>query len=668
MDAIKTLLYARAPVGSAKLVPAIVKCLETESVASTAILGASFPLDKDVVDFCANYSLDDSSKDLLLDAVGICRDASSGWANSACKRAAAVVPVINSARPMFVSSTNAVGNVGSSDQPSKCRRLENSLARMLLGTHTTNTSSLKVVESGPTSLRSITDRRRCTVEQECFALLNRFGHVSPRFLKVQSARGSKISDSMMEMIREMFFSSAGVDTVGGYCKCINSFLSWLCPIVNLDALTEFETGLFLRDCRQRGIHVASRHRYAFIWAEKLFQVKLFAEDELAISMCSSKKDLGPRELPLKAVCPSVDLILKIERACCDKKENPVVRIMCGFLLCLTHGVLRWSDLQRSVQLTLGRDLLMGKAVMKKKDVLTPWVAARRGFSGLDWAKSFMDLLVLFGMPGTDFVLLSPVCADSFGTSPASYATALMFVRMSLIHIGLTPREALEFTMHGWRQLYPTMSNQLGLPEIEQVAIGHWAKGSAMPQQYDALTNSLETRAKQRILEAMKKGYVVGKPGEFLGDVPVMDNSCNSSQAGSSISFDSSMALVPLQEPEDFGPESKPSSMPKVLTEGTLSQVRNSFSKKIHLTLSGFSGALCRWECGTRENPALNADFCSGLNTYSPGENVMNLCGRCYCEAKATMCAKLAKIPSVFDLRLADEELSSDGESESSDED
>ena len=40
----------------------------------------------------------------------------------------------------------------------------------------------------------------------------------------------------------------------------------------------------------------------------------------------------------------------------------------------------------------------------------------------------------------------------------------------------------------------------------------------MPQQYDALTNLLETRANQKVLV----GLVIGKPGEFLCDVPIMD--------------------------------------------------------------------------------------------------------------------------------------------------
>ena len=63
---------------------------------------------------------------------------------------------------------------------------------------------------------------------------------------------------------------------------------------------------------------------------------------------------------------------------------------------------------------------------------------------------------------------------------------------------------------------PTMANQLGLPELEQEAIGHWRKGSAMPQHYDALHCSLETKAKDRILTTMAGGFRPGKKGELYG--------------------------------------------------------------------------------------------------------------------------------------------------------
>ena len=110
------------------------------------------------------------------------------------------------------------------------------------------------------------------------------------------------------------------------------------------------------------------------------------------------------------------------------------------------------------------------------------------------------------------------------------------------------------------------------------------------------------------------------------------------------------------------------SLPKVITKGSLVQVRNSFSKKIHLWLSGCSTALCSWKCGTQEQPALQVNFCVGLRDYPPEENVKNLCGRCCSESKAKMCANIAVIPLKTDFLLADDGMSSDSESESDEDD
>ena len=89
---------------------------------------------------------------------------------------------------------------------------------------------------------------------------------------------------------------------------------------------------------------------------------------------------------------------------------------------------------------------------------------------------------------------------------------------------------ISLSAHGFRQLYPTLSNQLGMPVLEQEAIGHWKEGSAMPQHYDISTNSLEIRAKQQVLNAPNNGYDGEMPGDFLMDVPTKPASPSSSSS------------------------------------------------------------------------------------------------------------------------------------------
>ena len=51
--------------------------------------------------------------------------------------------------------------------------------------------------------------------------------------------------------------------------------------------------------------------------------------------------------------------------------------------------------------------------------------------------------------------------------------------------GMEADEALGYTLHSWRHLLPTAARQLRLSESDQVEIGHWTTGSAMPRRYDS---------------------------------------------------------------------------------------------------------------------------------------------------------------------------------------
>ena len=103
----------------------------------------------------------------------------------------------------------------------------------------------------------------------------------------------------------------------------------------------------------------------------------------------------------------------------------------------------------------------------------------------------------------------------------------------------------------------------------------------MPQAYDSLASSAETRAKQRILGAMKKGFVLSSKGEFLKPIP-LDN-------------------AEVAAPEEIGGvASSPSCVDKTSTTSMSTppslrgrcggakvvQVQNTFSLKIHLSTGG----------------------------------------------------------------------------------
>ena len=145
---------------------------------------------------------------------------------------------------------------------------------------------------------------------------------------------------------------------------------------------------------------------------------------------------------------------------------------------MTHGALRWSDAQRTFEIKLGKELIYARAIMKRRNTPVPWVASRVGFSGRDWAGPWFAALHKLSMPGPDFLIFEPKSIESVKTIPASYATVMNFMRMVLCRkcVGFTINEALQYSLHSWRHLYPTMGTQLGLADSLQEVIGHWKKG------------------------------------------------------------------------------------------------------------------------------------------------------------------------------------------------
>ena len=131
---------------------------------------------------------------------------------------------------------------------------------------------------------------------------------------------------------------------------------------------------------------------------------------------------------------------------------------------LGHGVLRWSDLQHSKDLTLTDDAIMGITWrMKKRSVQVPWAALRIGVSGRDWALKWLEILSHHGLPGKDFVILAPSHdLKSFKDLVANFYHCQSMLRTFLLHSGFTSSEAMTFSCHSWRHLFPTAGRQLQL--------------------------------------------------------------------------------------------------------------------------------------------------------------------------------------------------------------
>ena len=116
-----------------------------------------------------------------------------------------------------------------------------------------------------------------------------------------------------------------------------------------------------------------------------------------------------------------------------------LRVYAGACCCLAHCLRRWQDLLWSQQLYLTADALWWgfSWKMKKKRVHTHWAALRAGFTGSDWAVSWVDALTEAGLPGDDFVLKAvSKDANRFIERIACFNDAISMMRTLVIIAGM----------------------------------------------------------------------------------------------------------------------------------------------------------------------------------------------------------------------------------------
>ena len=190
-------------------------------------------------------------------------------------------------------------------------------------------------------------------------------------------------------------------------------------------------------------------------------------------------------------------------------EHSTLRAYAGAICAMTHGMLRWSDIQRSQDLRLTADVVAGRAAMKNQMDLTPWACTRQGFLDMDWGAPWMAALSEASLPGLDFVLFG--ISDGlkkFRHSVADYKDMLHFVRISLQRppFSLTEVEANTYTVHSFRHVYNTSMRQLNVRSDNIEDAGHWKRGSAMALTYDSAECVLELQTKEAVRAAVAAGW------------------------------------------------------------------------------------------------------------------------------------------------------------------
>ena len=226
----------------------------------------------------------------------------------------------------------------------------------------------------------------------------------------------------------------------------------------------------------------------------------------------SSSAAGERPLPKPARMATVEMLVCFEELVFSAPSSSL-QCWAGVQVALGHGVLRWSDLQHSKDLTLTVDALLGITWrMKKRSVQVPWAALRMGVSGRDWAVKWLEVLSYHGLPDKDFVILAPSHGlKSFKGAVANFYHCQSMLRTLLLHSGFTASEAMTFSCHSWRHLFPTAGRQLRLSNETLNDMGHWAPNSGMPQRYDSAACVSELTGKATVRRAFQGGWSMVGP-------------------------------------------------------------------------------------------------------------------------------------------------------------
>ncbi len=96
-----------------------------------------------------------------------------------------------------------------------------------------------------------------------------------------------------------------------------------------------------------------------MWMEGVLSSQLHYQDTLVKVQAIVENEHGLVAIPTLALCPNANWVRNMEIGLLNTENGIITRMFTGALGATTFGVLRWSDLQRSVELKLGKDALMG---------------------------------------------------------------------------------------------------------------------------------------------------------------------------------------------------------------------------------------------------------------------------------------------------------------------
>lgn len=379
-----------------------------------------------------------------------------------------------------------------------------------------------VSDEGGESLATQEDAKMQAALERCFGLLEAIGERSPRWVLVFATNkiSAQASRSLQQnAFRAKFRNPSGLDAARRRFEVyIKTFLS-----MDKDPYVpeEWDVAAFISDQLHRGQRGPSSMFHALVWATGAFGLDLQLQSTLVLAQKSgwmAAKEVQERK-PARMATP--DMLRSMETAVTSPSATTFWVCWAGVFAALGHGCLRWSDLQHSRDVSLTDDAVFGSTWrMKGKHRVTHWAALRVGLSGEDWGRAWLEALRSQNLPGSDFVISAPASSwASFRSRPADFYDAQAAMRVLLVRSGMDKAEAMTYSCHSWRHLYPTAGRQLDMDPKLIETLGHWAPGSGMAALYDSRACVAELTQKDKVRKAFAAGWDLVDPGCVPRQVP-----------------------------------------------------------------------------------------------------------------------------------------------------
>jgi len=275
--------------------------------------------------------------------------------------------------------------------------------------------------------------------------------------------------------------------------------------------------------------------------------------------------------------------------------------MAGFFVFLVHASHRSMNGQRSRNIRLLEDALVGESRMKGKRTWTKWAAPRRGVTETDWAQEWLAELKKCNLPGPDYIVRAPTSTlHGWLNRPAGYNDFRRSLHLLLmLYAGETPATVVEYTPHSCRHVQVTAGTQLAaqgfLTEQSMATLGHWEQGSKMPKRYDSAACVSELHTRSKITEAIRTGWRPATDGQ-LPTPPTP------------VAVTAAAPMTPRPS-ETRSSTTGPQATTKEDGSRSAQAVVNKRRNIAHMTSATTRATRCGWfTCGTPEDPAPGAVF------------------------------------------------------------